>query len=144
SAPAPRARSILGLPWRDALRPLPSSTSARHAARTGLVFSAYLALALFYLRPIWRIFHTRIAPDLGDPLFNLVILKWGVHKLSGGLAGFWSAFWNAPFYFPARDVTTLSDHLLGPAAFATLLGRFGLGAVAAYNLLFLGSFVLSG
>jgi len=112
--------------------------------RHALAALLFVGLSLLYLRPIWRVFGTHIAPDLGDPLFNLVILKWGVHKLSGGLAGFWSTFWNAPFYFPARDVTTLSDHLLGPAAFATLLGRFGVGAIAAYNLLFLGSFVLSG
>ena len=54
---------------------------------------AYLALSLWFLRPIASLYASHIAPDLGDPLFNVVILKWGVHQLSQGLPD----FWNAPF-----------------------------------------------
>ena len=118
-------------------RPAPSWF--RHA----LAAILFVALGLLYLRPIWRVFGTHIAPDLGDPLFNLVTLEWGAHAFSTGLSGL-LGFWNAPFFFPARGVTALSDHLIGPAAFSALGERFGWGPIEAYNLLFLASFVLAG
>ncbi len=109
---------------------------------------AYLAVTVIALRPPWKDLGAKIAPDPGDPLFNLVVLKWGVYSISRDLfhdfSHFWATFWNAPFFFPAPHVTTLSDHLLGPAALATLLERFGVDAIGAYNLLFLGSFAASG
>jgi hypothetical protein len=105
-----------------------------------LAFLAYLALTLFYMRPAAQVLGTHLAPDSGDPLFNMVVLKWGIHEMRTGMHG----FWNLPFFFPARDVTTYSDHLLGPAAFATLFTAFVPNPLAAYNLLFLGSFVLCG
>jgi hypothetical protein len=128
------------LPGEGESSPEPGRRWALH----GLAFSVFLALSLLYLRPIWRVFGTHIAPDLGDPLFNLVILEWGAHALSAGISGLFSGFWNAPFFYPAHGVTALSDHLIGPAALSALGGRLGLGPIAAYNLLFLGSFVLAG
>ena len=120
--------------------PVETPSTTRLRAEHALAFAFFSALSLAYLRPIWRLFASHLAPDLGDPLFNLVLLKWGARKLSTGFAG----FWDAPFFFPATGVTAFSDHLLGPAGVAALLGRFGVPPVAAYNLLFLGSFVLSG
>lgn len=101
---------------------------------------AYLGLSLLYLRPIWRVFDDHIAPDPGDPWLVLTILKWGMHQIRLGMPD----FWNLPFFFPARDVTAYSEHLLGPAAFGTLLTTLvpGVSAVALYNILFLSSFVL--
>jgi len=101
---------------------------------------AYLGLSLYYLRPIWRVFRDHIAPDPGDPWLVLTVLKWGMHQMRLGMPD----FWNLPFFFPARGVTTYSDSLLGPAAFGTLLTSLfpGVTAVAVYNLLFLSSFVL--
>lgn len=106
-----------------------------------LLFSGLTAL---YLRPTGHRLATALPSDLGDPRFNLVILKWGMHQIRSGLFESWPGFWNLPFFFPAPGATTLSDHLLGPAAAATLLGALGLGAIAAYNVLFLTSFVLCG
>jgi len=116
--------------------------SSRHRALVlhALAFLAYLALTLFYMRPAAQVLGTHLAPDSGDPLFNLVVLKWGIHEMRTGMHG----FWNLPFFFPARDVTTYSDHLLGPAAFATFFTAVVPNPLAAYNLLFLGSFVLCG
>jgi hypothetical protein len=81
-----------------------------------------------------------IGPDLGDPLFNLYVLKWGSHEISRGLHGLWSP----PFFAPTPHVLTLSDHLLGPAAEFLALRVLGVPPVAAYNLLLLSTFVLSG
>jgi hypothetical protein len=105
-----------------------------------LALLGYLALTLLFLRPAATVLGTHIAPDPGDPLFNMVVLKWGVHEMRTGMHGFWSM----PFFYPAHQVTTYSDHLLGPAAFATLVTAVIPNPVAAYNLLFLGSFVLCG
>jgi hypothetical protein len=120
----------------------------RPAVRTplwghALAFLGYLALTLFFLRPAATVLGTHIAPDPGDPLFNMVVLKWGIHEMRTGMHGFWSM----PFFFPAHGVTTFSDHLLGPAFFATLFTAVipnPPNPILAYNLLFLGSFVLCG
>lgn len=105
---------------------------------------AYLGLSLAYLRPIWRVFRDHVAPDPGDPWFNLTVLKWGMHQMRLGLSDFWPGFWNMPFFFPARGVTAYSDNLLGPAALGTLVTAVfpGVPPVAIYNFFFLSSFVL--
>jgi len=112
------------------------SPPALHA----LAFLGYLLLTLLYMRPAAQVLGTHLAPDSGDPLFNLVVLKWGIHEMRTGMHG----FWDLPFFFPARDVTTYSDHLLGPAAFATLFTAVFPNPLAAFNVLFVGSFVLCG
>lgn len=105
-----------------------------------LAFLGYLALTLFFMRPAALVLGSHLAPDPGDPLFVMVVLKWGIHEMRTGM----HEFWNMPFFFPARQVTTFSEHLLGPAAFATLFTAVIPNPLAAYNLLFLGSFVLCG
>lgn len=96
-------------------------------------------LALLFLRPPLGSLDTTIAGDLGDPVFNLYVLRWGSEHLGDP-----QAFWNAPFFHPTPDTTTLSDDLLGPATAAWLLERLGLHVVTAFNLLFLLAFVLAG
>ena len=105
--------------------------------RHTLAAALYVVLCLVYLRPIGRVFGTHIAPDGGDPLFNLVVLKWGIRHFQDGFEG----FWNLPYFFPTLRVTTFSDHLLGPAFAGWLLGYFGIGPIEVYNLLFLAAYV---
>lgn len=99
-------------------------------------FAAYTAYALYFLRPIWRLFPDHLTPNARDPLFNLYVLKWGAHQAREGFP----AFWDANIYFPVRGALALSDHLLGPA----LLTAAFPNPIAAYNLLLFGSFVASG
>ncbi|HYL04738.1 MAG TPA: hypothetical protein VE075_01780 [Thermoanaerobaculia bacterium] len=131
--------------WLDAARESGQAPSAAGEAwRLAVAFVAYAVLAALYLRPIWSVFSTHIAPDLGDPLFNLYILKWVAHEAHRGFAG----FWNAPFFFPARSVLAYSDHLLGPGlaatAFSSLVPEGRPHWIPAYNLLLLSSFALTG
>jgi hypothetical protein len=105
-----------------------------------LAFLGYLALTLVFLRPAAFVFGSHIAPDPGDPLFNMFVLKWGVHEMRTGMHG----FWDAPIFFPLHHATTFSDHLLGPAAVAALFTAVIPDPIAAYNLFFVGSFVLCG
>ncbi len=118
----------------------PDPTPRRHALEHALAALTYFALSAFYLRPILRVFGTHIAPDPGDPVFNLVVLKWGMHQIRLGLPD----FWDLPFFFPARGATTYSDHLIGPAAFGTLLTSLQPNPLVVYNTLLLASFALSG
>ena len=94
----------------------------------------YGALTLLYLRPIWRVFGSSLAPNAGDPLFNLYILKWVVRQIHAGFPN----LWDANFFYPARGTLALSDHMLGPAFEIAWLEN----TVAGYNLLFFSSFVL--
>lgn len=135
--------------------PLPSDTSLPEARRPrsgpqsrrrsnlgwlALAAAVYLVLTLIYLRPIWRLAGSHLAPDPGDPVFNLDVLKWGIHQARLGFPD----FWNAPFFYPTRGVITLSDHLLGPALAAASFRAVVPNPVAAYNLIFAASFILCG
>ena len=125
-------------------RPPAAQSSAESPLRTAVphlsAFAAYVALTLLYMRPAARVLATHLAPDPGDPLFVLVVLKWGIRQWHQGLPD----FWNMPFFFPARLVGTYSEHMLGPSALATLFTAIVPNALAAYNVMFLGSFVLCG
>ena len=82
--------------------------------------STILKLILRLLQPdrgSVEVFGDHIAPDPGDPWFVLTVLKWGMHQMRLGMPD----FWNLPFFFPARGVTTYSDNLLGPAAIMYLV-----------------------
>lgn len=118
----------------------PSPDGRAPAWQHALAALGYLVLTFFYMRPAWRVFGTHLAPDPGDPLFLVVILKWGMRQMRLGMPD----FWDAPFFFPSRGVTTFSEHLLGPAAFGTLMTSLGAGPITVFNTLFVGSFVLCG
>jgi hypothetical protein len=100
----------------------------------------FTALAVWILDFDFTYLGARLPGGLGDPVLVLYFMEWGKHSLANGLRD----FWDANFYFPATGVMARSDHLLGPAAIAAGLGWLGVGGVAAYDLLFLGSYVLSG
>jgi hypothetical protein len=97
----------------------------------------YTAVALLYLRPIWRVGGRCISPTLEDPLFNLYVLKWSAHQIRLGLPD----LWNANLFYPTRGALALSDHLLGPAAQLALFLEIVPNAIAGYNFLFFTSFV---
>ena len=107
------------------------------AAAAILLFGAVTVL-LLEVSPVYL--GTRLPSDLGDPLLNLYFLDWGVRAFWRGFAG----FWDANFYFPATGVMTFADHLIGPTIQAALFRLVWDNDVAAYNFLFLGSFVLCG
>jgi hypothetical protein len=112
------------------------------SARSKLFWHGALAVALYtvvagvYLRPIAEVYADHIAPNAGDPLFTLYVLKWVVHQAHLGFPN----LWNANVFFPAKGALAFSDPFLGPA----LEIYFFHNAIAGYNFLFFTSFVLTG
>ena len=104
----------------------------------------FTAVTLLYFWPLPRCWDDHIGPDLGDPLFNLWVLKWGVHQMRLGLPNLWNGnVWNANIFYPTRGALAFSDHLLGPAAELFLFLKVFPNAIAGYNFLFVTSFAAS-
>jgi hypothetical protein len=124
------------------LRPETASAPARPAAGWTYALAAlgYLLLSVFYLRHLLDVFGSAIPPNPGDPLFNLWVLKWGAHQIRLGMPD----FWNAPIFYSSPATLTYSDHLLGPAAFVAAFTSLIPNPLAAFNVLFVGSFALCG
>jgi hypothetical protein len=101
-----------------------------------LAAGLYAAATLYYLRPIWEVFGSSLAPNAADPLFSVYILKWVVRQIHLGFPN----LWDANFFYPARGTLAMSDHMLGPALQVALFGN----PIAGYNFLVFSSFVLCG
>lgn len=97
---------------------------------------SFVALTALYLRIAPARFTGSIAPDQGDPLFNLAILRW----VASRVPVFFEDFWSPTFFFPHRGVLALSDHLAGPGVVAALLAALGWTPAAVYNTLLLAAF----
>src|SRR4051794_8430012 len=99
----------------------------------------YTAVTCLYFWPLPRLAGDHLGPDLGDPLFTLWVLKWGVHQIGLGLPN----LWDANIFYPTRGTLAFSDHLLGPAAQLALFLKIVPNAIAGYNFLLFTSFVAS-
>jgi hypothetical protein len=101
------------------------------------IVSLYTAVTFVYFWPLPRLWSDHIGPDLGDPVFVLYVLKWGVHQIRLGLPD----LWNANIFYPTQGALAFSDHLLGPAAQLVVFLMVIPNAIAGYNFLFLTSFI---
>lgn len=126
--------------------PAHNSTSASPSRRQALpplqwpaVALLYTAVTSAYFWPLPRLWQDHLGPDIGDPLFVLYVLKWGVHQIQLGLPD----LWNANIFYPTRGTLAFSEHFLGPAAQLFLFLKVVPSAVAGYNFLFLSSYVAS-
>lgn len=114
------------------------SRSQRSIAVAVVAIGAMLAI-LLALRQVVGRFGTEIGPTAGDPFFTLYLLEWGASAWRHGLAG----FWDAPFFFPAESVITLSDHGLLLSLFHLALRSLTASDALAHNLLVVASFPLT-
>ncbi len=115
--------------------PEPPRASARELL---LVGTGALLATLIYLRATPARLVSSLLPDLGDPAFNLYVLRWVAHQATLGFPD----LWNAPFYFPAHGTLALSDHLFSAGLLTALFQALGATPALAYNLLLVGSFAL--
>lgn len=111
------------------------------------VTAIYLLVTLATTWPLaWRLTES-LPADLGDPLLNCFILRWGIDHilaLAGGDPGALWSFWHAPMFYPEPLVLAYSEHLFAQALQATPIFAATGNIVLCYNLLFLSTFVCSG
>ena len=106
-------------------------------AAAALVFFTVLTAAVTY--PQVRGMSDHVA-DVGDPLLNTWALAWVAHQLPFAP----SHVFDGNIFHPERRTLAYSETLLAPALMGAPLLWLGVGPILVYNLLFLGSFVLSG
>ncbi len=108
---------------------------APHAA---LLLAIFLILAVALTFPNVTRLRTFIAGDSGDSLLNL----WIMRRVQIGLPHGWHALWNPPIFYPAHGTLAYSDTLF-PVALVHWPLRTILGDTLAFNVIYLGSWVLS-
>jgi hypothetical protein len=116
-------------------------------SRPSTVAALYLLAALVMTWPLVAVMTRRIAGDTGDSLFNCWVLLWTsgqlLHALQGDLSAL-AQYWNGNIFYPAPLTLAYSNHLTPQMLQALpVLAATG-NVVLAYNLLFIGTIVLSG
>lgn len=101
-----------------------------------LLFSV-ITIAVTY--PLVRRMSSTLPGNLGDPLLNAWIIGWGAQRLLAGFQG----FWQAPIFFPYDNTLAYSEHLLGVMPFVAPVYWATGNAVLAYNIAFIGSYILA-
>lgn len=106
-------------------------------AAAALVFFTVLTAAVTY--PQIRGMNDHVA-DAGDPLLNTWALAWVAHQLPYSP----SHVFDGNIFHPERRTLAYSETLLAPALMGAPLLWLGARPILVYNLLFFGSYVLSG
>jgi len=121
--------------------------SARFFSRPSIVAVLYGCAAVVMTWPLATVLPQRIAGDLGDPLFNCWVLLWTstqiLQFLRGDLPAL-SRYWSGNIYHPAPLTLAYSEHLTPQMLQSLPVLAVTHNAVLAYNLLMLGTIVLSG
>ncbi len=78
--------------------------------------------------------------NLGDPVLNVWILNWDIHKFLTGI----SNFFDANIFYPHRNTLAYSEHLIPQALLALPVYLITHQPIFIYNFLFILSFILSG
>jgi len=114
-------------------------------SRPAVVTSVYAAIAVVMTWPVAWHLGTKIAGDLGDPVFNCWVLLWTSGQVLAALGGNWSAlgqYWDGNIFFPEQYTLAFSEHLTPQMVEALPVLALTGNVLLAYNLLFLSTFVL--
>jgi hypothetical protein len=107
--------------------------------RVLLAAAALTALTCAYTWPLVAHLGSSVAHDRGDPLLVTWILWWSTHAVP-----LTAAWWNAPAFYPSTGVFAFSENLLGLAPITAPIIALTHSPLAAYNIVFLASYLLSG
>ncbi len=111
----------------------------KRAALLALLLYSAVTLALF--PQLVAHLATAFPGDLGDPPSQAWVLAWDVHALTAHGVGL-ARLYQGNIFYPSHDVLAYQDTLLGVLPFAAPILLLTGNPVLAYNVLFLGSFVL--
>lgn len=123
--------------------PLRTTPGRAEIARTALLFAVLTAVVTW---PLARDAATRVAGDLGDPLFTAWAMAWVQDHLSALLAGDLGAFsrmWDAPIFAPEPLALAFSEHFTGQALLTLPVAWLGGSPIAVFSAAVLASFWLS-
>jgi hypothetical protein len=109
-------------------------------AEIALVIAFFTTIAIATTYPLIRQAHYALPAGLGDPAFGTFLLAWDADRIAHGF----NRFWNAPYLFPHQNTLAYAEHLLGVAIFTAPVQWATRNPVLAYNVAFLGSYVLTG
>jgi hypothetical protein len=101
--------------------------------------AVFLALGVALTWPAAIRIGQGVPADYGDPLLNAWLLWWNAQAVP--LTGAW---WNAPAFYPSRDVLAYSEHLLGFAWFTSPLLWLGTSPLAVYTLALMATYPAAG
>ena len=103
-----------------------------------LVIAAFTVVAFVLAFPNPTRLRSSIVGSSSDALLNVWIMRSVQHALPLG----WHALWNLPIYHPAPNTLAYSDTLF-PVALVHWLLRLPLGDTIAFNVIYVGVWVLS-
>jgi hypothetical protein len=107
----------------------------------------YSLIAIVWTWPLVRHLPTRIASDLGDPLFNSWVLAWTSGQVLRALGGDVAAlgrYWHGNIFHPEPLTLAYSEHLTAQTIQGLPIFAATGNILVTYNLLFIATFALSG
>jgi hypothetical protein len=97
--------------------------------RAGVALAFFLIYGVVFSWPLWPERATHIVGNPGDPILNTSVLWWSATSVP--LTEQW---WNPPYFYPTRGVTTFTENLLGISPLATPIYWVTGNPLTAYNL----------
>ena len=107
----------------------------------------FAAVAVVMTWPLITVMHRRIGGDVGDSLFNSWVLLWTGGQVLRALHGDFSAlaqYWNGNIFYPSTLTLAYSEHLTPQMLQILPVLAVTNNIILCYNLLLLGTIVLSG
>jgi hypothetical protein len=99
---------------------------------------AYAVLTLAFTWPVVLSLGSVVPHDLGDPLLSTWTLWWNAQVVP-----FTEGWWRGLAFYPAADTLSYSDHRVGLSLITAPLILAGVSPLAAHNVAFVLSFLLS-
>lgn len=119
---------------------------ARALANGWIVAGLFTIITIAATWPLASVMTTRVAADVGDPIFSAWTMMWTGGQVLKFLSGDFHAlanYWNGNIFYPERLTIAYSEHLT--PEMLQILPVFAIthNIVLCYNLLFLSAIILS-
>lgn len=119
---------------------------ARALANGWVVAGLFTLITIAATWPLATVMTTRVAADVGDPIFSAWTMMWTGGQVLRFLSGDFHAlgdYWNGNIFYPERLTIAYSEHLTPEMLQILPIFAITHNIVLCYNLLFLSAIVLS-
>jgi len=120
---------------------------ARALANGWIVAGLFTLITIATTWPLASVMTTRVAADVGDPIFSAWTMMWTGGQVLKFLSGDFHAladFWNGNIFYPEQLTIAFSEHLTPQMLQILPIFAITNNIVLCYNLLFLSAIILSG